>query len=329
MQLIIDKPGMYIGKRENRFELRLKESREEYSADDVKQIMLLSGCAVSSGAVKLAVEKGIDIVYIDWRGMPFARVYPCTLGGTTLTRKKQLEANGNEKGAVLAKRFITGKLKNQTSFLKALAKSREDSQFLINAADEIEKYTERIPKLSGSVDYIRDQLLGIEGYSASRYFECISQLVPGFTQRERDAKDPFNAMLNYGYGILYSEVEKACIIAGLDPYLGFLHVDRYGKPCMVLDLIEEFRQPIVDRAIVTLFVQKQVSDGDFDVSGSLRLTDSGKRKVIEAVMERLHTKITKEDERKTFQGILYNQARHVANYLLGHDDDYQPFVHRW
>jgi len=137
-------------------------------------------------------------------------------------------------------------------------------------------------------------------------------------------------MLNYGYGMLYSEVEKACMLAGLDPYLGFLHTDRYGKPSLVLDMIENFRQPIVDRAIITLFAQKQVDEKDTEISGTdMLLTQQGRKKVSEAVLARLHTEIKHRGRKITFQSLILEQARNVVRLLLGETDEFEPFVHKW
>ena len=112
---------------------------------------------------------------------------------------------------------------------------------------------------------------------ASLYFSCLKQIIP-FKERDPKSEDIFNICLNYGYGILYSEIERACILSGLDPYLGFLHVDRYGKPSMVLDLVEQFR-PIIDRAIINLFVRKQISDKDLETIGEgILLTKDGRTK---------------------------------------------------
>lgn len=109
-------------------------------------------------------------------------------------------------------------------------------------------------------------MLGLEGKAARAYFEAISSIMPEkyrFAGRSRNpAKDEFNALLNYGYGVLYSLVEKGCIIAGLDPYLGFLHSDSYNKKSLVFDIIEMFRI-YVDETVVFLS-RRMVKDGFFE-----------------------------------------------------------------
>ncbi len=106
-------------------------------------------------------------------------------------------------------------------------------------------------------DEVRGELMGLEGTGGRLYWKQIGNMLPdelGFEGRSHYSRkrrpDAVNAALNYGYGILTSHVWGAAMNAGLEPFAGFLHVDRSGKPSLVLDLMEEFRQPVVDRAIL-------------------------------------------------------------------------------
>lgn len=329
MQLIIDEFGAFVGKKENLFVVTKgkEKQKEEFSADTMKQIIFSRGSAISSDAIRLAMDKGIDIVFLGDYGMPCARIYPCKLGGTTLTRRMQAELYFSGKAIAFVKKIVEAKVKNQAYFLKSLEKTREVSFGTI--ADEMIQSTEKLKAISGSIDGARNELLGIEGHAASVYFSCLSRIMP-FEKREHNANDPFNSVLNYGYGILYSEIEKACILAGLDPYLGLFHTDRYNKQSMVLDLIEEFRQPIVDRAIVTLFSRKEIDESDFEKSGDfLLLSKSGRKKIITAVLERLHTEIKYNGKKQSFQKAILGQARNFVNFLLGESTEYEAFVYRW
>lgn len=327
MRLFVDAYGSYIGKKENRITISTKEKKDEYSIDKLKQIVLTKAASISSDAVELAIDNNVDIVYLDRRGMPIARTYPCRLGGTTLTRRKQALFHAESEAAEMIKSMIQAKIRNQATLLRSLSKTREDIDFSKETTDMLNSL-KKISSLNGKVDDIREDILGIEGYSGSIYFGCLSQILP-FKEREHEAKDPFNCILNYGYGILYSEIEKACILAGLDPYLGFLHTDRYGKPSMVLDMIEEFRQPVVDRTVITLFAHKHVSDSDFEHSGNcLLLKQSGRKKVIEAIMEKLHHEIKYHKKKTSMEQIILKQARQVARLILGETGRYEPFIYR-
>ncbi len=332
MRLLIDDYGAYLKKKGNRFVVTSKEKSEEYSADKVEQVMVLKGAAVSTDAIELAMEKGIDIVCLNRIGRPYARMYPCKLGGTTLTRRNQLMVYSSHKGTTFAKSFVRAKMKNMGYFLKTLGKSR-DNKSLKEAGNDILKFSGRIKGLYGNIDKIRDELLGIEGESSKIYFATLSQILSpevysGLRSR-RPPGDIFNALLGYGYGILYSEVEKGCIISGLDPYLGFLHTDRYGKPSMVLDLIEEFRQPIVDRAMITLAVRNQISEKDVIRERGVYLNKKGREKAIEAMMTRLETKIKYKGMKISLQDVVLKQARQIVKFFNGELRVYRPFIYRW
>ncbi len=132
-----------------------------------------------------------------------------------------------------------------------------------------------------------------------------------------------NSLLNYGYGILYNRVLSAATRAGLDPFAGFVHTDRPGKPSLVLDLIEEFRAPIVDRAIVgALGTGFKVGMDDE------RLDEKTRKLVSERVRERLSTRVTHRGRKQTLENIMHAQARSVASFVRD-GVLYKPFVGSW
>ncbi len=334
MKIVIDDFGAYLKKKGKRLVVISGEKMEEFPAEKVEQVMILKGSAISTDAIELASRLGIDIVCLDRVGRPYARVYPCRLGGTTLTRRNQLEAYFSKKGVRLSKSFVRAKIQNMGHLLKALAKSRDNktlydsSRYILGQSDRIKEVNE------GSTGRARNVLMGIEGEVSKVYFSALRQVLSediySGLRSKRPPGDIFNAFLSYGYGILYSEVERACIISGLDPYLGFLHTDRYGKPSMVLDLIEEFRQPIVDRAMITIAVRGQVGEADVDMGdgGNVLLNKNGRKKAIEALMSRLGTTIRYRGKNIAFKDVMLGQARGVVRFL-NENTAYKPFIHRW
>jgi CRISPR-associated protein Cas1 len=143
--------------------------------------------------------------------------------------------------------------------------------------------------------------------------------------RRRGAADPVNSLLNYGYGILYGQVERASVLAGMDPYAGFIHTDRPGKPSLVLDLIEEFRQVAVDRLVFGLvnrhFLVKQDDKG--------RLSDDTRKHFAEKVVEHLEAGVRHEGKSYPLRLVIQMQARHLAAYLRGEREHYVAFKAGW
>ena len=148
----------------------------------------------------------------------------------------------------------------------------------------------------------------------------------GWPGREtQGARDPFNAALNYGYGVLRAQVRQALLLAGLEPNAGFLHADRPGKPSLTLDLIEEFRQAVVDRTLIG-----QVNRGFViaqDEGG--RLDGPTRKRIVEKVLERMETTEPYEGKRQPLRHILQLQARHIATFVRSERPSYEPFVMGW
>ncbi|RME55277.1 MAG: CRISPR-associated endonuclease Cas1, partial [Caldilineae bacterium] len=144
-------------------------------------------------------------------------------------------------------------------------------------------------------------------------------------RRTQGASDPFNSALNYGYGILYSQVERALVLAGLDPYAGFLHTDRPGKTALVYDLVEEFRQSVVDRTVMAVF--NRGTPIILDEQG--RLVEKSRKVLAEKVLARLEAQERYEEKRHSLRAIVQMQARRLAAYLRQERDAYQPYLASW
>jgi CRISP-associated protein Cas1 len=153
--------------------------------------------------------------------------------------------------------------------------------------------------------------------------QIIGHRVEFFGREHRGASDEVNSLLNYGYGILYSQVWGAVLNAGLEPFAGFLHVDRPGKPSLVLDLVEEFRQPVVDRSVIA-YVNLGISIGMKD-----GLLDADTRKSIgERVVERLYASESYHGKQYQIRSIIQMQARRLAGFLRG-NGGYKAFSFKW
>ena len=337
MELIVEGKGTFLSKHQGR--IRVMQAREmvrEVPLIHLKQIIIVdSGVAISSVVIQMCSLEGIPIHFLDSRGVALASLYSAGLTGTVLTRRAQLLAYTTQAGVALAKAFITGKLENQANLLRYMAKYQKEHdpalhQEMMLVAVEMRDFVAELALLQAEqIEEIRERLLSVEGRAAQRYWAVVARLLPpelNWPGREtRGALDAFNSALNYGYGILYSQVERALTLAGLDPYGGFLHADRPGKPSLVLDLIEEFRQCIVDRTIIAL-VHKRVT---LEQDSEQRLVETTRRKIAEKVLERLESSELYEKKRQSLRSILQSQARHLALSVRGERTCYEPFISGW
>jgi len=293
----------------------------EVSANKINSILITTAAYITTDAIKMAVENNIDIVFLDAHGDPYGRVWHPKLGSTTLIRRRQLEIYDTADGLNLAKEWGLKKLDDQIALLNRLKKARpEKGDDLISYIQEIERSREDMKRLRGTIDFRRQEILGLEGMASRAYFGAISSVMPEryrFTGRSRSpAKDEFNAMLNYGYGVLYSLVEKGCIIAGLDPYVGFLHTDSYNKKSLVFDVIEIFRT-YIDEAVVHLFTRRMIKDEFFEpLEQGIGLSKEGKAALIEAVNAVLDEPISYRGRNVKVRNTITMECHRIANSLI-------------
>ncbi|MBX6773519.1 MAG: CRISPR-associated endonuclease Cas1 [Chloroflexi bacterium] len=341
--LIVDQFGAYISKHSERLRVVIrKDITAEAPLLFLEQVLVVGrGVSVSSDAIAACCERGIPVYFLSGRGEPYAALYAAGLGGTVLTRRAQLAAHDDGRGVRLAYAFARGKISNQANLLRYIAKYRKATdpalyRELRLVAGEIRDHLEEVRRLeidagpAATVDTVRPALLSIEGRAAQRYWNALKAIVPAELswpgRQGRGAADPFNAALNYGYGVLYGQVERAIILAGLDPYAGFVHVDRPGKPSLTLDLIEEFRAPVVDRTILAL-VNRGISLL-LDADGMLGT--AARREIATRVLARLEESGERyEGKRQKLRFILQSQARHLAAFCRGERPDYAPFIAGW
>ena len=180
-------------------------------------------------------------------------------------------------------------------------------------------------------------LLGIEGYAARVYFAVYRESLIGgweFPRRtRRPPKDPVNALLSLGYTFLGHAAMAALEIVGLDPYLGFFHAEKYGRPALALDLVEEFRAPIVDSLVLDILNHRLLDNDDFEPgpkSEAIYLTPKGLRVFLTKFSQRLESQITPREIGRplSYRKLIEVQARKLANVIIGKENRYKTFQAR-
>lgn len=343
--LVLDERGLFLGKHSE----RLVVSREGKAVQQAPLLYLetvtiaSSGISLSADAVAECSERGIPIFFLDNLGRPYASLYSAGLTGTALTRRAQIEALHTARGLHFALQSTSGKLQNQINLLRYIGKYRKETHpALYQEIHLLEKdildgllHLQTIPRYpevqegSVTVEDLRNEIMGIEGTAARCYWEAVGKVLPEALsfpgRRHQGATDPVNACLNYGYGILYGQCEKSLVLAGLDPYAGFLHADRPGKPSLTLDFIEEFRQAAVDRVVIGML--NKGTHIEQDERGLLTRETRGL--LADKVRERLEAPVQFADKRYPLRIVLQMQARFLATYLRGERDEYVPYLLAW
>lgn len=332
-ELYADTFGSHIGKYSERLKLTRKgETLAQAPLMHLETVVVASkGVSISADALAACCERGIPVQFIDSRGEPYAALYAAGLTGTVITRREQLLASLDERGLHLGIAFARGKIENQALLLRYWGRSRKESdpdtaQEFRLCAGEVRDHLAWLDRIDAAdVDSARGTILAAEGNAAQKYWAAARLLLPdeySWPGRSgRGARDQINSLLNYGYGILYQQIQRAIILAGLDPYAGYIHTDRPGKPSLVLDLIEEFRQVAVDRVVFGLAARgyKVPQDEEGRLAEDVRRDFAGK------VLKHLETEMRYEGKRHPLRAIIQWQARHIGAYLRGDREAYTPY----
>ncbi len=338
--LIADQFGTHVGKYSER--LKVTQNGKTLAQAPLLHLEAVSvtssGVSISADALEACSERGIPIYFLNGRGEPYASVYAAGLTGTVITRRQQLRAFDDGRGLHLGIQFAIGKLQNQAITLKYLTKTRKESKEeteLLLVAGELNDSMSKLEQMrdkaepGAAIDTVRERIMGIEGDAARRYWQAVRPLLPehyGWKERTgRGATDPINSLLNYGYGILYGQIERALVLAGLDPYAGYLHMDRPGKPSLVLDLIEEFRQTAVDRVVFGLANRKFTVEQDEEK----RMSQNTRRTFAEHINAHLESETRHNGQRFALRQVIQLQAREIAAYVCGRRTEYTPFKASW
>ncbi len=328
--LIVSEYGSFVGVKGRRLRVTVPEKPHvDAPLIHLRSVHILShAVTVSASAIAACCQQGVPIYFIDAVEGNYAMLMSPHLTTVIKTRRSQLAAYHNATGVRVAAQIGAGKIRSQAANLRYLARRQEgeSSERLRQVALELVAMADRIKADETlCLDDVREQFMGIEGQAARRYWAALGTLFPESYEwpgrQGRHAEDALNVLLNYGYGILYGEVQNALVIAGLEPYAGLLHTDRPGKPSLTLDLIEEFRAPIVDRTVVGL--AKRNYTVKFD--DNKRLEREFRKDFAEHILSRLAAQGMVNGKRYTLRSIIQMQARRLAAALRG-EGEYEAYL---
>ncbi|MBW2030601.1 MAG: CRISPR-associated endonuclease Cas1 [Deltaproteobacteria bacterium] len=334
-QLVLSGFGLFLSKKGERLLVKKrKDLLYEFPFYRLSEVTVASrGITLSSDLIMELCERGIQINFLHGTGRPYAKITAPSLSATIQARREQFRALDDERAIEFSRTVVAGKLANQRKLLLYFGKymkaaTPERYEVVAKAAGILKGLEKQAKRVKGvSIGEVRQELMGVEGSASRAYWEGVQEIIAEkvafFGRIRRGATDEVNSMLNYGYGILYAQVWGAVVTAGLEPFAGFLHVDRPGKPSLVLDLVEEFRQPVVDRTVIT-----HVNRGEpVRMEGGLLKAETRKA-ISQKILERLESRETYRGKKYQIRSIIQIQARNLAAFLRG-DRKYRTFAFKW
>jgi len=301
---------------------------------NLENIVCFNYLGASPALMGACADRNVGLCFLTPNGRFQARVTG-KVKGNVLLRKKQYEVSENEDASVqVAASFLIGKIANSR---KVVERTLRDHAMLVNV-EAINKVSSALKATLVEIQNSKTigDLMGFEGSAAKLYFGVFDQLIlqqrESFSFKERSRRPPLdnmNSLLSFLYTLLTNEVASALEVVGLDPYVGFLHQDRPGRPSLALDLMEELRPILADRLALSLVNRRQVTGKGFvqKESGGILMDDDTRKAVLNAWQERKKEEILHPylKERIPFGLIAHAQAMLLARFLRGDLDAYPPF----
>ncbi|MHB8290024.1 MAG: CRISPR-associated endonuclease Cas4g/Cas1g [Acidimicrobiales bacterium] len=330
--LYVTEPGVYVRLREGRIEVgrRGDPALASVRIIDVSEISVFGNAQVTTQVLQAMFRRETPVFWFSSGGW---------LQGTAMglpskhveLRRRQVVVAGQ--GALaIAQRVVEGKIRNSRTLLRRNARPSPTS---------ILTSLKQLATSAAECDSVQS-LLGIEGAAARLYFSELPNMIrsdlafPGGVfsfdgRHRRPPPDAVNCLLSYAYALLVKDLVAATWAVGFDPYLGFYHRPRFGRPALALDLAEEFRPLIADSVVLTLINNGEIRPSDFiERAGAVALTSEGRRTTIGAYERRVNSEVQHPTfgYKLSYRRVLELQARLLGACLLGEVPDYVPFVTR-
>ncbi len=322
----IQTQGAVVGKTGDQLEVKQKgQSLQKVRLMEVSHLALFGNVQVTTQALRELCDRNIPICYFTYGGWFSGITNGMSHKNVELRCRQYLGAMNPETALPVARRMVFGKIKNCRTMLRR--NHRDPPASTLAELDRLAERAKTAPSL--------DTLLGIEGAAARTYFSEFPGLIKNDSldfdfrgRNRRPPRDPVNAVLSFLYAMLIKHATVTAFAVGFDPYLGFYHQPKYGKPALALDLVEEFRPLVADSVCLSLINNGELGAEHFIRRGdAAALTQNGRRKVIEAYERRMDTLITHPlfGYTVSYRRIMEVQARLLSRHLLGELPAYPPF----
>jgi CRISPR-associated protein Cas1 len=327
--LVVQTPGAQIGQRGDAIVVSVKgEEMRKLPGQQIRAIYCYGAVQITAQAISTCLELGIDVAYFSPAGRYLGMLQGLPASGVDARRGQYRLFELPGVRLQLAREIIRCKIHNQRVMLMRNGDTPERVLKLMAGFRDATSSAGDLP-----------ELLGIEGTAAALYFEQFNSMLKlreewAFDWRGRNRRpprDPINALLSLGYSMLAKELTGVCHAVGVDPFLGFMHQPRYGRPALALDLMEEFRPLVADSVAISLVNRGELGPEDFvhGASGTF-LKDGGRKAFWEAWFRRLDTEVSHPEfgYRMAYRRMLEVQARQLWRYVRGEAAAYHGFTTR-
>ncbi|MDD6461822.1 MAG: type I-C CRISPR-associated endonuclease Cas1c [Bifidobacteriaceae bacterium] len=301
----------------------------------VEQIICFSYKGASPALMGACAQRGVALSFYSPRGQYYCSILGENNRNVLLRRQQYRLAESGEASRDIAASIVIGKIYNSRWVLE---RTKRDHPMLVN----VERIDHQSKLLAEDINRVQDcrtvdQVRGVEGKAAKDYFFAFDDMIlkdkDSFffeTRSRRPPRDRMNALLSFIYVLISNDCAAALQGVGLDPYVGYLHTDRPGKPSLALDLVEEMRAVVADRFALSLVNLSEIKASDFEEheDGGVFLSEAGRKTVLAQWQKRKTQEITHPflEEKIPWGLVPYTQALLFARYVRGDIDAYPPFM---
>ena len=293
----------------------------------LNEVVIFGNGHITTPTMGYLLDKNIPVSFLSSRGKYKGKLQP-PYAKDTLIRKQQYAVAAEPSECLeLAKCFVRGKITNAIRFSQRQHTQNAEVESALRTARQTLERLERAENL--------ESLLGYEGTGAAAHYQAFRQFLIhdwGFTTRQfRPPPDPINAMLSLGYTLLHNHVYAFANVVGLDPYCGYFHQPKHGHAALASDLMEEFRQVIVDGYVLSIVNNNRVRPEDFEQTNKgIRFNKAALDKFLTGYYGRMQQTFQhpRRNEKTTYLRCIELQVRHLARVVTGEEPTYQPFLIR-
>jgi CRISPR-associated protein Cas1 len=341
--LYLHEPGSHVGKRSEH--LVVRHHGEEVSRvpiASIRQVVVFGNVQVSTQALECLASLEVPVTYLTSYGRFVASLMPAPAKNMNLRAGQYRAFSDPARALALAKEVVRAKVANQRTLLMRSLRTKPYESDAEPSRGSDEPAARDMADLLARLDRVAsiETLLGVEGQAASLYFGEFGRMLkdqgPGRpfdfrTRNRRPPRGPVNCLLSFAYAILAKDCFSAACTVGFDPYCGFYHAGRHGRPSLALDLMEEFRSIIADSVVITLINNCLLSDRDFLTwRDACQLTADGRKRFFETYEARKATVVTHPTYgyKMSYGRMLEVQARMLAAHVRGDVPSYTGFTVR-
>lgn len=326
--LYVTQQGAVLHKSGNQIIVK-KENNvlQEIPIVQLDEVVIFGNGHITTQTIGYLLQKNIPVSFLSSQGKYKGKLQPQYTKDTRIRQQQFAIAADPRKCLSLAKCFVRGKLSNAIRFSQRQRTQNTEVKSAVHAMRQTLEKLEHVKDL--------DSLLGYEGVGAAAHYRAFQQFLAdewGFTTRQfRPSSDPINAMLSLGYTLLHDHVYAFTNVVGFDPYCGYYHQPKHGHAALASDLMEEFRQIIVDGYVLSLVNNKRIRPEDFEQTdkGS-RFTKEALDKFLAGYYDRMQQTFQHptRNEKTTYLRCIELQVRHLARVIIGKDVSYKSFLIR-